>query len=109
MSKRRRGTTNISDLEYLTLGALSPTALYGYAIRRDITERTEGQLKPSLATLYDILRRLLEDDLIVRAEDEVIDGRLRRTYRITALGEQVMADKERIVALLHPRILVNES
>ena len=106
MPKRKRDATVITDLQYLVLRALIPNPLYGYAIRKDIRESTKGQIEPSLATLYDILHRLLDDGLIERAEDLVIDGRLRRTYRITGLAERAMRDKERIAAaLLKPRIL----
>ena len=105
MAKRKRETAGISDLQYLVLSALIPAPLYGYAIRKDIKERTDGQIEPSLATLYDILHRSLEDGLIERYDDVVLDGRIRRTYRITGLGEQAMAHKERIAALLRPRPL----
>jgi DNA-binding PadR family transcriptional regulator len=103
MGKRKRDVTNISDLEYLTLNALIPGASYGYAIRKDIAEWTEGQIEPSLATLYDVLHRLLEDGLIKRGEDKIIEGRLRRTYRITGLGKRAMTRKEQIAALLAKR------
>jgi DNA-binding PadR family transcriptional regulator len=110
MGKRKRDVTDISDLEYLTLNALIPKPLYGYAIRKDIEKWTEGQIKPSLATLYDILHRLLKDHLIEEGEDEIIDGRLRRTYQITGLGEQAMAQKRQIAALLaRRRAFANES
>ena len=106
MPKRRREASGISDLQYLVLNSLIPNPLYGYAIRREVKDRTEGQIEPSLATLYDILHRSLEDGLIERAEDVVIDGRLRRTYRITSLGEKAMSDKRLIAAaLLKPRTL----
>jgi DNA-binding PadR family transcriptional regulator len=56
-------------------------------------------MKPSLATVYDVLHRLLSDGLTEKDKDEVIDGRVRRTYRITSLGQQAMAEKERILQL----------
>jgi DNA-binding PadR family transcriptional regulator len=96
MGKRKRDITDISDLEYLTLNALIPEDLYGYAIRRDIAEWTEGEIEPSLATLYDILHRLLKKGLIERAEDKIIDGRLRKTYRITDDGRDAMTCKKRV-------------
>lgn len=103
-TKKEKG---ISDLQYLVLTALIPVPLYGYAIRKDIMERTDGQVEPSLATLYEVLSRQLADGFIERAGDEVIEGRLRRTYRITGLGEEAMTEKERITAaMLKPRTSV---
>ena len=103
MPRKKKDGTNVSDLDYLVLTSLIPKPLYGYAIRRDIMERTEGLIKPGLASLYDVLHRLLNDGLIEKDKDEVIDGRVRRTYRITGLGEHAIASKERILRLLKAR------
>jgi DNA-binding PadR family transcriptional regulator len=65
-------------------------------------------MKPSLATLYDMLHRLLSDGLIEKDKDEVIDGRVRRTYRITGLGQQAVSEKERILQLLNNRKVAGE-
>lgn len=108
MPRKKKDGTNVSDLDYLVLTSLIPAPLYGYAIRRDIMERTEELIKPSLASLYDVLHRLLSDGLIEKDKDEVIDGRVRRTYQITGLGEQVIAGKERILQLLNSRTAARE-
>ena len=94
MPKRNLENNTISDLDYLALESLISEPSYGYAIRQYIIERSEGKIKPSLATLYDVLRRLLNDDLIDRDEDKIIDGRVRRTYQITGLGQRAMSEKE---------------
>jgi DNA-binding PadR family transcriptional regulator len=108
MPRKNKGNANLSDLDYLVLTSLIPEPRYGYAIRRDIMERTEELMKPSLATLYDMLHRLLSDGLIEKDKDEVIDGRVRRTYRITGLGQQAIAEKERILQLLNNRKVAGE-
>ena len=77
------------------LKALLPGPSYGYAIRKEIIGITGGDKKLSLATLYDALHRLLDDGLIDRAEDKVIDGRTRRTFRILGVGELALSEKER--------------
>ena len=109
MPRKNKASPNLSDLDYLVLTSLIPQPQYGYAIRRDIMERTQGLMKPSLATLYDVLHRLLNDGLIEQHNDEIIDGRTRRTYRITGLGEQAMAEKEHILKLLGARPAVGEA
>lgn len=109
MPRKNTSNSNLSDLDYLVLTSLIPEPQYGYAIRRDIMERTENLMKPSLATLYDVLHRLLSDGLIEKHSDEIIDGRTRRTYRITGLGEQAVAEKEHILKLLGNRTWVAEA
>ena len=89
-----RPRDHVTDNQYLVLKALVPGPLHGYAIRKVIQDGTEGKLKLSLATLYDALHRLLEDGLIQRHGDKVIQGRVRRTYRITGLGERATTEKE---------------
>jgi PadR family transcriptional regulator PadR len=108
MPRKNKGNANLSDLDYLVLTSLIPEPRYGYAIRRDIMERTEELMKPSLATLYDRLHRLLSDGLIEKDKDEVIAGRTRRTYRITGVGEQAVAEKEQILQLLSARPAAGE-
>ena len=96
MPKDRTATDN----EYLVLRALLSGHLYGYAIRKQIQEMTAGERKLSLATLYDLLHKLLEDKLITRAEDKIVDGRVRRTYKITGLGERAVLEKEQLMRRL---------
>ena len=47
------------------------------------------RLRPG--TLYSALDRLREGELVVADRDEVIDGRLRRYYRLTPGGADVLA------------------
>ena len=95
--QKERTTT---DNEYLVLRALLSGHLYGYAIRKEILEMTAGERKLSLATLYDLLHKLLEDRLISRGEDQIVEGRARRTYKITGLGERAVSEKERLMRRL---------
>jgi DNA-binding PadR family transcriptional regulator len=63
---------------------------HGYAIIKDVAERTGGSQRLGAGTLYAILKRLLEDRLIaeVRGSSSEDDQR-RRYYRLTPLGRQV--------------------
>lgn len=83
------------------LTSLIPKPRDSYAIRRDIRERNEGPMKPSLTTRYNVLHRLLSDGLIEKEKDEIIDRRVRHTYRITGLGQQAVAEQECILQLLN--------
>jgi DNA-binding PadR family transcriptional regulator len=73
------------------LVALADGDRHGYAIIKDVAERTGGVQRLGAGTLYAILKRLLEDDLIAEVEGpaaETADQR-RRYYRLTPRGRQV--------------------
>jgi len=65
---------------------------HGYAIMREVEERTEGAVRLGPGTLYGSLKRLLEAGLVEegreRADPEVDDER-RRYYRLTRFGLSV--------------------
>ena len=69
--------------------ALAGGDLHGYAIMKDVAERSDGSVRLGPGTLYGALRRLLEAGLVEesgdRADPERDDER-RRYYRLTPLG-----------------------
>ncbi|HEY0871911.1 MAG TPA: PadR family transcriptional regulator [Vicinamibacterales bacterium] len=67
---------------------------HGYAILKEVAERTGGKVELSTGTLYGIIKRLLADGLI---KESVLGstGR-RRAYRLTPFGRKVaLAEAER--------------
>ncbi|MPY91331.1 MAG: PadR family transcriptional regulator [Luteitalea sp.] len=65
---------------------------HGYAILRDVEQRTAGEVLLSTGTLYGIIKRLLADGLIgeVRTRPAAsVDDQRRRYYRLTPFGRQV--------------------
>lgn len=64
---------------------------HGYAIIKEVAERTCGAQRLGAGTLYAILKRLLEDGLIaeVQAAHSEADDQRRRYYRLTPLGRRV--------------------
>jgi DNA-binding PadR family transcriptional regulator len=72
---------------------------HGYAIIKDVAERTEGTERLGAGTLYAILKRLLDDELIAEVEGPEAnnDDQRRRYYRLTPLGRRVArAEVERL-------------
>ena len=71
--------------------ALAGGPVHGYAVMRDVNERTGGRLRLGPGTLYGSFKRMLEQGLIEevrnRAGLEGADER-RRYYRITRLGRR---------------------
>lgn len=67
---------------------------HGYAILKEVSERTAGQVELSTGTLYGIIKRLRADGLI--RESALGSTDRRRAYRLTALGRKVaLAETER--------------
>jgi DNA-binding PadR family transcriptional regulator len=67
---------------------------HGYAILKEVTERTGGKVELSTGTLYGIIKRLLADGLIKESVLGSTDR--RRAYRLTPFGRKVaLAEAER--------------
>ena len=71
--------------------ALASGSQHGYGIIIDVREISGGRVRLRAGTLYSALDRLRADELIVVDREEVVDGRLRRYYRITEEGTQELA------------------
>lgn len=72
--------------------ALSEGERHGYALKREILRRTNGQLNLGAGALYGSISRMLEQGLIEESEarpDPHLDDERRRYYRITSLGRRV--------------------
>ncbi|OFW08000.1 MAG: hypothetical protein A3H96_24520 [Acidobacteria bacterium RIFCSPLOWO2_02_FULL_67_36] len=68
---------------------------HGYAIMKEVAERTGGRDALSTGTLYGILKRLLADGLI--RGSALGSTERRRAYRLTPLGRRVaLAEAERL-------------
>ena len=68
---------------------------HGYAILKEVVERTGGQVELSTGTLYGIVKRLLADGLI--RESALGSTERRRAYALTAFGKRVaLAEAERL-------------
>lgn len=83
--------------------ALAGDDLHGYAILKEVELRTGGKVRLSTGTLYGIIKRLLNDGLIValRSRPSETDDERRRYYRLTPQGRQVAtAEAERMDEIL---------
>jgi PadR family transcriptional regulator, regulatory protein PadR len=79
----------------LVLGILAQEESYGYAILKQVSERSSGQLEWSEGLLYPLLHRLERLGYVVsywRAPDGV---RRRKYYRITEHGRAELAEQRR--------------
>jgi PadR family transcriptional regulator PadR len=82
---------------FLILTALADEARHGYGLITEVSRLSEGRVALKPGTLYGALDRLADEGLVARDREEVVDGRLRRYYRITPDGERALrAETERM-------------
>jgi len=77
----------LSEPVLLILMSLSDKPRHGYALLKDIEALSNGRVRMSTGTLYGALRRLLEETLIERFEQEDT-SRAKQAYRLTATGRR---------------------
>jgi DNA-binding PadR family transcriptional regulator len=75
---------------FLILTALADGPRHGYGIIREVTTLSEDRVTLLPGTLYTALDRLAAQGLVQRDREEVLDGRLRRYYRLTGDGLAVL-------------------
>jgi DNA-binding PadR family transcriptional regulator len=69
--------------------ALADGAKHGYLILKDVEERTAGEVRLSTGTLYGLIKRFLDDELIIELPAEQDAHERRRPYRLTSFGREV--------------------
>ena len=79
--------------ELVILSIVEGRARHGYEISRLIEERSGGQLKFHVASLYPLLYRLEERGWLQGRWVEKPGTRRRRFYRLTAQGRRVLASQ----------------
>ncbi|TVZ02757.1 PadR family transcriptional regulator [Trebonia kvetii] len=76
----------MQEATFLILTALASGSQHGYAIITEVTEISGGRVRLRAGTLYTALDRLRADGLVAVEREEIVDGRLRRYYRLTDHG-----------------------
>lgn len=107
MSARTRDPQSLLPLTAALLHVLLSLAdsdKHGYAIIKEVQDRTNGEVTLGAGTLYSMLKRLLADGLVVESgdrPDRSIDDERRRYYRLTPFGREVaIADIRRLESLV---------
>lgn len=94
----------------LILASLADGDRHGYAIKKEVARRTDGEVRLGSTSLYRLLAQLLDDGLIIerqRATDDD-DDRRRRYYRLTPAGRRAVASElarlERMLLAVRPAL-----
>jgi DNA-binding PadR family transcriptional regulator len=83
----------LTELSLHVLLAVGEGAVHGYAIGRDIEQRSGGRLDPTTGALYQALKRLTRDGLVRQVRPPKgadVDAR-RRYFALTAEGRRAVS------------------
>jgi len=113
MPLRKRNPDDLLPLTPATLHvllALADGEKHGYAIIKEVSRRTRGEVSLGAGTLYALMKRLLADGLIVETverPDPSLDDERRRYYRLAPFGRDVaVAEVRRLEGIVaHARNL----
>ena len=92
----------LSPPVFHVLIALADGEKHGYAILKEVEERTGGRVRLSSGTLYAMIKRLLNDGLIEEIDARPAeDDERRRYYALTVFGRKAAAaDAQRMEDML---------
>jgi DNA-binding PadR family transcriptional regulator len=87
----------MTELTLHVLLALGDGPAHGYAIGKDVEERSGGRLDPTTGSLYQSLKRLSDDGLIrqVAAPKSGGDDARRKYFALTPAGREAAATEIR--------------
>jgi PadR family transcriptional regulator, regulatory protein PadR len=83
----------LREPSFWVLTALAAGRNHGYALIQETNELSSGRVDLKVPTLYAALDRLRDQGLVAIDGDEVIDGRLRRYFRLTDDGASRLQDE----------------
>ena len=89
-----KGDVLRGHLDLLVLQVLADNPLHGYAVIDELRRRSDEVIDVPEGTLYPALHRLEKAGLISATWSEV-NGRRRKSYRLTHLGTQALAERRR--------------
>jgi PadR family transcriptional regulator len=81
----------MQEATFLILTALAAGSQHGYGIITDVQAISCGRVQLKAGTLYAALERLRADKLVEVDREEIVDSRLRRYYRLTPAGAELLA------------------
>jgi DNA-binding PadR family transcriptional regulator len=98
----------LTGADFEILLALADGERHGYAIMREVAERSGGRTRLGPGTLYGAVKRMLAGGLIAETDgpaDTAAHRESRRYYRATPLGREIAAaEAERLAALVRAAV-----
>lgn len=85
----------LTELSLHVLLAVGDGAAHGYAIGKDIHERSGGRLDPTTGALYQALKRLTAEGLVRQVTVRDSADPRRKYFALTAAGKRAVAAEVR--------------
>ncbi|MET8367407.1 helix-turn-helix transcriptional regulator [Micromonospora sp. NPDC005194] len=79
------------EATFLILTALADEPRHGYGIIQEVAVLSDGRVTLLPGTLYAALDRLTAQGMVELSHEQIVDGRLRRLYRLRADGRAELA------------------
>jgi DNA-binding PadR family transcriptional regulator len=83
-------TAPLQEPTFLILAALAEAPMHGYGVIQEVATLSDGRVRLRPGTLYGALDRLVDQGLVTTDREEIVDGRLRRYYRLSEDGAGVL-------------------
>jgi DNA-binding PadR family transcriptional regulator len=100
----------LSSLAVLVLSSLAETPRHGYSLKKDVKDRSGGDVAPGATSLYRTVWQLLDLGLIAECRDRPApehDDSRRRYFQITTAGRRALVTElsrlERLIVAARPR------
>lgn len=91
MKKLEKKTLD-GNVETFILSILSDGPSYGYAIAQDLKKKTEGLLELGEGTIYPVLYRMEQREIIKSYWHQAENKRKRKYYKITPKGKKALSN-----------------
>ena len=78
----------------LVLSLLEGGDMYGYQMIEELARRSNDTFQMKVGTLYPILHSLEKEKYLASYQQEAPTGRMRKYYRLTKKGRELLADKQ---------------
>jgi PadR family transcriptional regulator PadR len=78
---------------YYILASLIGEPRHGWAIISEALQLSGGRVRLTAGTLYGALDRLQDEGMVEQDHEEIVNGRCRRYYRLTSLGEGALKEE----------------
>ncbi|GCD20759.1 PadR family transcriptional regulator [Cellulomonas algicola] len=83
-------TFRMTEQAYLVMLALADEPRHGYGVVQEVRTLSDGRVRLGAGTLYGVLDRLVDVGYAEASGEVVVDGRVRRYYRLTPEGRDVL-------------------
>ena len=91
----------IDHTQLLVLSLLAGEDMYGYQMIVELARRSDHTFEMKEGTLYPVLHSLERDGLVEAYQQEAPTGRMRKYYRLTRKGRELLAEKKAEWASFH--------